>query len=253
MTQRLRPVRLFVKRTAPGDTPPYSGELLAVPAVASPQPPVDDAEDLTIFGFPAVVGAGDSGGGPTEDAWVDRTDPARDGGLDTLVRLVTEQRADPIAGVTLMLAGLLAAASLWFPWVRGEDTTGLALLRGSVAVAGAGVEALGRSGGQWEPLAIVLGGALLLPLGVLLFIPSRTHRLMGLLALCVAMAVTAGVLSRFAQTQWDWAGFGRGMWCAVAAAALGIMGALKAMLRIPRVTLREVRPSRGQPPDRRLG
>lgn len=252
MTERLRPSRRFGKRTAPGDTPPYSSELLAVPAVPSPQPPVDDADDLTIFGFPVVGGPYDAGGRGTED-WGDRADPAQDGGLDTPVRLVTEHRADSIAGVSLMLAGVAAAASLWFPWVRGEDTTGLALLRRSVAVAGAGVEALGRSGGQWEPLAIVLGGALLLPLGVLLFIPSRTHRLMGLLALCVAMAVTAGVLSRFAQTQWDWAGFGRGMWCAVAAAALGIMGALKAMLRIPRVTLREVRPSRGQPPDRRLG
>ena len=51
----------------------------------------------------------------------------------------------------------------------------------------------------------MLGGALLLPLGVLLFIPSRTHRLMGLLALCAAMAVTAGVLSRVGQAQWNWA------------------------------------------------
>jgi hypothetical protein len=238
MTQRLRPARLFGKRSAPGDPPPYSGELLAVPAVPSPQPPVDDSEDLTIFGFPAVVGAGDSGGGPIEDAWPDRPDPAQDGGLDTLVRLVTEQRADPIAGVTLMLAGTVAAASLWFPWVRGDDATGLSLVRRSVAVAGAGVDALGRGGGHWEPLAIVLGGALLLPLGVLLFIPSRTHRAMGLLALVVALVVTAGVLSRFAQAQWSWADFDRGMWCAVAVSALGILGALKAMLTIPRVRLR---------------
>jgi hypothetical protein len=242
MTERLRASRIFGKRTAPGDTPPYGSELLAVPAVPSPQPPVDNADDLTIFGFPAVRGSYDAGGGAPED-WADRTDPAQDAGLDTLVRLTTQRRADSIAGVTLMLAGVASAASLWFPWMRGDDTTGLVLLRRSAAVAGAGVAALGRGGGQWEPPAIVLGGALLLPLGVLLFIPSRTHRLMGLLALCAAMAVTAGVLSRFAQAQWDGAVVGRGMWCAVAAAALGILGALKAMLRIPRVTLREVRPS----------
>jgi hypothetical protein len=251
MTERLRPTRRFGKRTAPGDTPPYSSEFLAVPAVPSPQPPVDDADELTIFGFPAVTGPYDAGGRATEDR-ADPSVPARDG-LDTLVRLVTEYRADPIAGLTLMLAGVASAASLWFPWVRGDDTTGLAFLRRSFAVAGAGVEALGRSGGQWQPLAIVLGGALLLPLGVLLFIPSRTHRTMGLLALCAAMAVTAGVVSRFAQAQWSWAGFDRGMWFAVAASALGVMASLKAMLRIPRVTLREARPSRGQPPDRRLG
>ena len=248
MTERLRASRLFGKRTAPGDTPPYGSELLAVPAVPSPQPPVDDADDLTIFGFPAVGGPYAVVGRATED-WADRTDPAQHGDLDTLVRLTTQHRADSIAGITLMLAGVAAAASLWFPWMRGDDTTGLALLRRSVAVAGAGVEALGHSSGQWEPLAIVLGGALLLPLGVLLFIPSRTHRIMGLLALCAAMAVTAGVVSRFAQAQWNWAGFDRGMWCAIAAAVLGIMGALKAMLRIPRVTLRAARPSSGQRPD----
>jgi hypothetical protein len=242
MTERLGPYRRFGKRTASGDTPPYSSELLAVPAVPSPQPPVDDTDDLTIFGFPAVGGPYDPRRRALED-WADPTEPVQEEGLDSLVRLVTQQRADSIAGISLMLAGVLAAASLWFPWLRGDPTTGLSLLRRSAAVAGAGVTALGRSGGQWEPLAIVLGGALLLPLGVLLFIPSRTHRLMGLLALCAAMAVTAGVLSRFAQAQWDGAVLGRGMWCAVAAAALGILGALKAMLRIPRVTLREVRPS----------
>lgn len=251
MTERLRPSRRFGKRTAPGDTPPYSSEFLAVPAVPSPQPPVDDADELTIFGFPAVRGPYDAGGA-TED-WADRPEPARHGEFDTLVRLVTEHRADPIAGVALMLAGGLAAASLWFPWVRGDDTTGLSLLRRSVAVAEADVEALVGSSGQWEPMAIVLGGALLLPLGVFLFMPSRTHRIMGLLALCAAIAVTAGVLSRLGQGQWNGAGFDRGMWCAIAAAALGIMGALKAMLRIPRVTLREARPPRRHPPDRGLG
>jgi hypothetical protein len=252
MTERLRTSRLFGKRTGPGDTPPYGSELLAVPAVPSPQPPVDDADELTIFGFPALGGAYDVGGRGTEDR-PDRMEPAQDGGLDTLVRLTTQHRADSIAGLTLMLAGVAATASLWFPWARGDGATGLALLRRSFAVAGAGLEALDRSDGQWEPLAIVLGGALLVPLGVLLFIPSRTHRIMGLLALCAAIAVTAGVVSRFAQAEWSWAGFDRGMWCAVAAAALGILGALKAMLRIPRVTLREARPFHGEPPDRRLG
>jgi hypothetical protein len=252
MTERLRPSRLFGKRTGPGDTPPYSSEVLAVPVVPSPQPPGDDADDLTIFGFPAVRGPYDAGGRVTED-WADRSGPVQDGGLDTQVRLTTQNRADSIAGVTLMFAGVAAAASLWFPWARGDDTSGLALLRRSFAVAAAGAAALGRTGGQWEPLAIVLGGALLLPLGVLLFIPSRTHRIMGLLALCAAMAVTAGVVSRFAQAQWNGAGFDRGMWCAIAAAALGVLGALKAMLRIPRVTLQEARPFRGHPPDRRRG
>jgi hypothetical protein len=137
-----------------------------------------------------------------------------------------------------VLAGVAAGASLWLPWSRNDAETGLSLVRRGLAVAGTGVDALGRSGGQWEPTAIVLGGVLLLLLGVLLFLPSRTHRVVGLLALCLAIAVTAGVLSRIAQAGWSSAGFERGMWCAVAVAGLGILGALKAMLTVPRVALR---------------
>jgi hypothetical protein len=193
---------------------------------------VDDEDDITLFGFPAVVG-------PDSPADVtDRAVPVDDGGVDTDVRLVTLQRADPVAGVALVLAGVAAGASLALPWMRGDTDTGLSLVRRGLVVFGRGVDALGRSGGLWEPTVIVLGGVLLLLLGVLLFLPSRTHRVVGLLALCVAIAVVAGVLSRIAQADWSSTGFDRGMWCAVAVAGLGILGSLKAMLTVPRVALR---------------
>jgi hypothetical protein len=236
-------------RTAPGDTPPDSRDEppdRTVPAI--PQPRLDDrAEDVTILGFPAVAGLDDAADPSAAyavdavdgvDVWADRTVPADEGGFDTDVRLVTLERADPLAGVALVLAGVAAGASLWLPWVKGDAETGLSLVRRGLAVAGTGVDALGRSGGTWEPTAIVLGGVLLLLLGVLLFLPSRTHRVVGLLGLCVVIAVVAGVLSRIAQADWSSAGFDRGMWCAVAVAGLGILGVLKAMLTVPRVALR---------------
>jgi len=39
------------------------------------------------------------------------------------------------------------------------------------------------------------------------------------------------------MTGWEIDRFGPGMWCAVAVPVLGMLGALKAMLTAPRVTL----------------
>jgi hypothetical protein len=155
---------------------------------------------------------------------------------------VTLRRADPVAGIVLVLAGVAALGSLWLPWWRGDAVTGQALVRRGLAAAGSGSGALGRTVGLWEPPAIVLGGMLLLLLGVLLFLPSRTHRVGGLLALVIATGVAAGALLQVAQADWNSARFGPGMWAAVIVAALGILGALKAMLTAPRVTLRLSRP-----------
>jgi hypothetical protein len=240
MTERRRQSHVFGKRTAHSETlPPDRLDELADPASPGiPQPRLDDEDDITILGFPAVAGLDDVADPPAVDPWAEPTVRLEEGLVDAPVHLVILERADPVAGVALVLAGVAAGASLWLPWSRNDAETGLSLVRRGLAVAGTGVDALGRSGGQWEPTAIVLGGVLLLLLGVLLFLPSRTHRVVGLLALCLAIAVTAGVLSRIAQAGWSSAGFERGMWCAVAVAGLGILGALKAMLTVPRVALR---------------
>jgi hypothetical protein len=202
-------------------------------------------DEPMILGFPAEDGPvpGDVADPPD---WTEQppapveTEPVAE------VRLVTLPRADPIAALALVLAGVAAVASLWLPWRQDQSGTGWSLVRRGLTLAGSSLRELGRSG-LWEPLAIVLGGVLLFLLGVVLFLPERTHRIAGVLALLVASGPIAGVLYLVARAGWNSALFGPGMWLAIAVPALGCLGAFKAMLRTPRVTVRR-RGSR--PPDR---
>jgi hypothetical protein len=207
-----------------------------------PPPRVDAADEDTILGFPAEVGADADGDGTA--GWTDP--PASESGaaFATPVQLVTLRRGDPVAGGALVLAGVAAFVSLWLPWQKGTADTGLSLLWEGLRTAGSGMGALDRSG-LWQPLAIVLGGGFLFLLGVLLFLPERTHRFVGVLSLLVAMGAAAGVLFSVAQAQWSAARFDLGMWCAVAVGAFGVLGALKAMLTAPRVTMRPRRTAPG--------
>jgi hypothetical protein len=125
--------------------------------------------------------------------------------------------------------------SLWLPWVEGEARTGIALVRRGFEAVDSGWGVLLR-GGLWQPVAIVVGGGLLVVLGALLFVPAHTHRLVGVLALVVALTATAAVLSLLAGADWTTERFDLGMWSGVAVAVLGLAGALKAMLTLPRVT-----------------
>ncbi|MGY1602299.1 hypothetical protein [Geodermatophilus sp. SYSU D00815] len=182
----------------------------------------------TILGFPAEYDTDD------EPAPAPRRDPA--GSPVPGVRVVVLRRADPLAAVALVLAGLAAGASLWLPWVDGRDAAGLALVRDGLAEVPSGMAAL-VAGELWPPLAVVLGGGVLLLLGLLLLRRARTHRLVGVGALLVAGLAVAGVVVLLAGTGWRAARFDAGAWCAVAVAALGLAGALKAVLTTPRVTV----------------
>jgi hypothetical protein len=152
------------------------------------------------------------------------------------VRLVVRRRADWPGGLLLVLAGVAASVSLELPWTRDASATGLARVRQGIAVLGLGIGELGASG-LWQPLAVVLGGGTLLLLGLLLLVPARSHRLVGVLALLVAVCAAAGVLVPLADAGWQTARFGLGTWFAVAVAGLGLLGALEAMLVVPRVTV----------------
>jgi hypothetical protein len=178
---------------------------------------VDDEAEPTILGFPAEV---------TDDD----AEPA------TLDQLVVLRRADRFAGGVLVLAGVAANLSLLLPWFPGEGTTGLSLVRQAVDVLGAGVGGLVRSD-LWPPLAVVLAGGLLSLLGLLLFLPARAHRVMGLLALLASSAAAVAVFFLLAGVDWNPGRFGPGMPFAVAVPALGVPGALKAMLTAPRVAM----------------
>jgi hypothetical protein len=149
-------------------------------------------------------------------------------------RPVALRRPDGLAGLLLVLAGIAAGVSLLLPWVRVSDLTGWQLIRRGIDQFSSSVGEVFRSG-FWQPLAIVGGGAVLFVLGLLLFVPARTHRFLGVLAFLVALAAGAGVLVALSGAHWQVRRFDIGFWFAAAVPVLGVLGALKAMLTGPRV------------------
>ena len=77
----------------------------------------------------------------------------------------------------------------------------------------------------------------------MLWLPARSHRFVGVVALLVSLAVTAGVLVPLIDAKWDLGVFGPGFWCAIAVAVLGLLGSLKAVIS------RSSGPHRGQRPS----
>ena len=181
------------------------------------------ADDLaSVSGLPAVVRAGKR--------------PA--GTIDPAHRLMVLRRRDRVAGLALVWAGMAATASLGLHWLDRDGTTGLALVRQGVELALSGLGALVDSD-LWPPTAVVACGALLLLLGGLMFVPAHAHRVLGVLALLVASAAAAALVVLLAEVGWRVDRLGLGTWFGVAVCALGLLGAFKAMLTAPRVSLRD--------------
>ena len=151
-------------------------------------------------------------------------------------RLVVLPCPDWVGGSAMGLAGLAAGLSLLMPWTDSDGPSGMTLTwRGVEAfLDGFGVAVRGD---LWPPVAVVAGGVLLLLLGLLTLRPARTHRVSGVLALFLAIGTGAAVVVLLADAGWPVSGLGLGAWFAVAVPALGLLGALKAMLTAPRVTL----------------
>lgn len=144
-------------------------------------------------------------------------------------RPVVIRRPDMLAALLLILAGIAAALSLVLRWLAHDDTTGMTLVRRGFAAPGHLV-----SSGLWQPVSIVLGGGVLFVLGLLVFLPARSHRFFGVLALLVSLLVVTAVLVPLADAQWRSSAFDVGFWFAVAVAAFGLLGSLKAALTGPR-------------------
>ncbi len=144
-------------------------------------------------------------------------------------RPVAFRGPESLGGLLLILAGVAAGISLLLDWLADEEETGLDLVQDGLADVGGAF-----SDGLWQPLAIVLGGGVLFVLGLLLWLPMRTHRFFGVLALLVSLAVTAGVLVPLANEGWDLGFFGPGFWFGIAVAVLGLLGSLKALLTGPK-------------------
>jgi hypothetical protein len=132
---------------------------------------------------------------------------------------------ESLGGLLLILAGIAAAVSLVLDWVADVDGTGWDLVRDGFDDLGAIID-----NGAWQPLAVVLGGGVLLLLGILMWLPARSHRFLGLLGLVVSGVIVWAVLVPLADADWDLDFFGPGFWCAVAVAVLGVLGSLKALL-----------------------
>lgn len=212
MIQRLHQPHGSGKRTArrraqqaAEDAPPGG----TVPAIPPPRTDEDDRD------------------GPTDESDVEV-------GQD--VELVVLRRADPVAAAPLVLAGVCANVSLSLSWTHDDAATGLSLVWRGVDLLGGGLDRLAISGG-WQPLALVLGGGLFVLLGLLLLVPAHAHRLVGVLALVVALGTAAAMLVLLGDAEWQLDRFGIGTWFAAGVPVLGVLGALKAMLTVPRVAI----------------
>jgi hypothetical protein len=144
------------------------------------------------------------------------------------------RRADAFAALLLILAGLAAGLSLLLNWLPGNNTRGLDILR-------LGLDTIHDKGwveffslGMWQPLAVMLGGGVLFVLGLLMLVPARSHRFLGLLALLVSLVAAAGVLVPLADQRWKLGDFRVGFYVAIAVAVLGLLGSLKALLTGPK-------------------
>ena len=144
-------------------------------------------------------------------------------------RPVAARRPDGLAGLVLILAGIVAAASLLVTWLPHSQATGWSLLRAAFRDLGGVFDT-----GLWQPLAIIVGGGLLFLLGLVALVPARAHRTVGLLALLVTGAVGAGVLVPLVDANWHLNVFDLGFFLGIAVAVLGLIGSLKALLTGPR-------------------
>jgi hypothetical protein len=171
---------------------------------------------MTEFPPPGGTGYGGAPPGATTPRYSDRP--------------VAVRGPESLGGLLLILAGIAAGVSLLLDWLQDADVSGWSLVRN-------GFDDLGDSfsSGLWQPLAVVLGGGVLFVLGLLMWLPLRSHRLLGVLAFLVSLGVTAGVLVPLADADWDLGFFAPGFWCAIAVAVLGLLGSLKAVLSRPRM------------------
>jgi hypothetical protein len=232
MTERLQP-QGSVSRSGRRRTPRSRAGVWGARTI-----PAATARDLaaesepTLFGLPAEIPARDDDAErrPGEDR------PETGGVPPTDVGLAVLRRADRIGGGALVLAGVAANVSLSLSWSPGEGPTGLSLVQRSVEGLGSTAGGWVLSG-VWQPFVVVLSGGLLLVLGLLLLVPARAHRVVGVLALAVSLAAATAVALLLADGGWGPDQFGPGLWCAVAVPILGTLGSLKAMLTAPQVVL----------------
>jgi hypothetical protein len=174
--------------------------------------------------YPPSRTTGSSAYGATTPVYTDSTAPSYSD------RPVALRGPESLGDLLLILAGVAAAVSLMLDWLADDDISGWSLVRNGFSDLGAVFD-----NGLWQPLAIVLGGGVLFVLGVLMWLPMRSHRFLGVLALLVSLVVVAGILVPLADAGWDLGFFAIGFWFGIAVAVLGLLGSLKALVTRPKV------------------
>jgi hypothetical protein len=114
---------------------------------------------------------------------------------------VVVRRSDDLAALCLLLAGIAAGVSLLVVWVHGGPS-GLDMVQAGVRDLRVGPRAM-VDRDHWQGPAVVAG------------------------------VVAAGVLVPLSDADWQYGRFAIGGWFTVAAGALGLLGALKALLTGP--------------------
>jgi hypothetical protein len=205
-------------------------ETVPAPPVNLPpdEPTILPTDEPTILGFPADL--------PDEEPIAEDQELAVEPLAEAAIadhELFVLRSSDASAGALLMVAGAAGVLSLFLPWVHNGRELGLQLVQRGLASGG--MAALERSG-LVLPNAVAFGGGVLFLLGLLAFWPARSHRLIGVLALFVALSVASGIVVRVADLGWDPLRTDPGILCAVVLAGAGTLGALKAMLTPPEFT-----------------
>jgi len=140
---------------------------------------------------------------------------------------VAVRRPDSLAGLLMILAGAAIGVSLLLEWF--SDLTGYDFFEVALDNAGSFF-----TDGIWQPLVIVFGAALLLLIGLIAFIPGKSRRALGLIALLVAVGIVAAVLTVLVNVDFDFSGLQPGFYVVLAAAVLGLLGAFKAAVTPPK-------------------
>lgn len=140
---------------------------------------------------------------------------------------VAVRRADTLAGLLMVLAGAAIGVSLLLEWFL--DRTGYDFFEVALDNADSFF-----SDGIWQPLVVVSGGAVLLLFGLIAFIPGKSRRMLGLIALLVAIGIAAAAMTVLINVDFDFDSIQPGFYVVLGAAVLGLFGALKAAVTPPK-------------------
>lgn len=140
---------------------------------------------------------------------------------------VAVRRPDSLAGLLMVLAGVGIGVSLLLDWF--DASSGYDIFKSGLDNAGSFF-----SDGVWQPLVIVFGGGVLLLVGLIAFIPGKSRRALGLIALLFAVGIVAAVLTALNTANFDLNAFEVGFLVVLGAAVLGLLGALKAAVTPPK-------------------